>query len=169
MERCKLVCVLPQVELCCPQFHPQTCFYWVSAVTCKQTNCNVDDFYCICCYPRGITSKIGCNFQYVIAVSMGFYKPIMMLMFLIPGVLFIYFTKLFGRNSRGWNVFMWSMLIIGKQDYAICNDLRAWLPSGIICESMAYTLLQSKARTKDFFGHIDQYVQRFVINYWLEN
>jgi len=51
--------------------------------------------------------------EYVIAVSMGFYKPIMMLMFLIPGVLFIYFTKLFGRNSRGWNVFMWSMLIIG--------------------------------------------------------
>jgi len=51
--------------------------------------------------------------EYVIAVSLGFYKPILLLMFLIPGVLFIYLTKMFGRGSRAWNIFMWSMLIVG--------------------------------------------------------
>jgi len=51
--------------------------------------------------------------EYVIAVSLGFYKPILLLMFLVPGVLFIYLTKMFGRGSRAWNIFMWSMLIIG--------------------------------------------------------
>jgi len=51
--------------------------------------------------------------EYIIAASLGFWKPIMLLMFLFPGVLFVYFTRLFGKGSRGWNVFMWAMLIIG--------------------------------------------------------
>ncbi len=64
--------------------------------------------------------------EYVIAVSLGFYKPILFLMFVFPGgtihpmivahtlvsVLFIYLTKMF-RGSRMWNIFMWAMLIIG--------------------------------------------------------
>jgi len=50
--------------------------------------------------------------EYVLATCMGFWKPIMFLMFTIPGVLFIYLTKLM-KNSPIWNVFMWAMLIIG--------------------------------------------------------
>jgi len=50
--------------------------------------------------------------EYVLAMSLGFYKPIVFLMFLVPGVLFIPLTGLF-KGSRGWNVFMWAMLIIG--------------------------------------------------------
>jgi len=51
--------------------------------------------------------------EYVISVSMGFYKPILLLMFLVPGVLFIYLTRILGQGSRAWNVFMWAMLIVG--------------------------------------------------------
>jgi len=50
--------------------------------------------------------------EYILAICLGFYKPIMFLMFLVPGVLFIPLTRLF-KGSRGWNVFMWAMLIIG--------------------------------------------------------
>jgi len=50
--------------------------------------------------------------EYVIAVSLGFYKPVMFVLFIVPGVLFIYLTKLM-RGSRMWNIFMWAMLIIG--------------------------------------------------------
>jgi hypothetical protein len=43
---------------------------------------------------------------------MGFYKPILLYLFLIPGVLFIYLTRIM-RDSRMWNIFMWFMLIVG--------------------------------------------------------
>eukprot|EP01130_Rhizamoeba_saxonica_P013391 TRINITY_DN5717_c0_g1_i3.p1 TRINITY_DN5717_c0_g1~~TRINITY_DN5717_c0_g1_i3.p1 ORF type:complete len:462 (+),score=36.47 TRINITY_DN5717_c0_g1_i3:373-1758(+) len=50
--------------------------------------------------------------EYIVAIALGFYKPILLIMFLLPGVLFIYLTKLF-VGWRGWNIFMWTMLIIG--------------------------------------------------------
>lgn len=33
-------------------------------------------------------------------------------MFVVPGVLFIYLTKVM-KGNRMWNIFMWAMLIIG--------------------------------------------------------
>eukprot|EP01116_Phalansterium_solitarium_P023464 TRINITY_DN8228_c0_g1_i1.p1 TRINITY_DN8228_c0_g1~~TRINITY_DN8228_c0_g1_i1.p1 ORF type:complete len:641 (-),score=238.70 TRINITY_DN8228_c0_g1_i1:95-2017(-) len=50
--------------------------------------------------------------EYIICVAMGFYKPILFFLFVIPGVLFIYLTR-FLKNWSFWNVFMWAMLIIG--------------------------------------------------------
>lgn len=50
--------------------------------------------------------------EYIIACSLGFYKPILFMMFVIPGVLFIYLTEFF-RGWNGWNIFMWAMLFIG--------------------------------------------------------
>jgi len=62
--------------------------------------------------------------EYVIAVSLGFYKPVMFVMFVVPGVLFIYLTQLM-RGSRMWNIFMWAMLIIGH-GMLIALYSRAW-------------------------------------------
>eukprot|EP01116_Phalansterium_solitarium_P000205 TRINITY_DN10118_c0_g1_i2.p1 TRINITY_DN10118_c0_g1~~TRINITY_DN10118_c0_g1_i2.p1 ORF type:complete len:617 (-),score=211.83 TRINITY_DN10118_c0_g1_i2:633-2483(-) len=50
--------------------------------------------------------------EYIIAVALGFYKPVLFIMFVVPGVLFIYLTK-FMKESHFWNIFMWAMLIIG--------------------------------------------------------
>lgn len=50
--------------------------------------------------------------EYAVAVALGFYKPILFIMFMFPGVLFIPLTKSY-KGSRGWNVFMWAMLIVG--------------------------------------------------------
>lgn len=50
--------------------------------------------------------------EYVLIVALGFFKPVMFLMFFFPGVFFIPLTRLF-KGSRGWNIFMWAMLIVG--------------------------------------------------------
>lgn len=50
--------------------------------------------------------------EYIIAIGLGFYKPILLIMFVVPGVLFIYLTKFF-KGNRMWNIFMWAMLIVG--------------------------------------------------------
>ena len=44
--------------------------------------------------------------QFIIGFAFGFYKPILMLMFSIPGVLFIYLSKIFG-DARFLNIFMY--------------------------------------------------------------
>jgi len=50
--------------------------------------------------------------EYIIACALGFWKPVLLLMFSVPGVLFVYLTSSF-RGWNGWNVFMWCMLIVG--------------------------------------------------------
>jgi len=62
--------------------------------------------------------------EYIIATSIGFYKPILFFMFLFPGMLFIPLSKRF--HSRISNIFMWAMLIIG---HGILMGLygRAWM------------------------------------------
>lgn len=62
--------------------------------------------------------------EYVIAISIGFYRPILFSMFVVPGVLFIYLTRIM-RDSRLWNVFMWGMLMIGH-GFLVSLYCRAW-------------------------------------------
>jgi len=50
--------------------------------------------------------------EYVVATCLGFYKPILFILFVVPGVLFIYLTKIF-RDNQISNIFFWSMLIVG--------------------------------------------------------
>lgn len=50
--------------------------------------------------------------EYIVAIGLGFYKPILFVLFIVPGVLFIYLTK-FLKGNRFWNIFMWAMLIVG--------------------------------------------------------
>jgi len=51
--------------------------------------------------------------EYIIAISFRFYRPILIFIFLFPGVLFIYLTK-FYKGRRIWNIFMWAMLLFGQ-------------------------------------------------------
>lgn len=62
--------------------------------------------------------------EYAIAVALGFYKPILFLMFVVPGVLFIYLTK-WMKGNRIWNIFMWAMLIVGH-GILVALYARAW-------------------------------------------
>jgi len=50
--------------------------------------------------------------EYIISVALGFFLPILGLLFSGPGLLFILLTK--GQTSRVWNVFMWIMLATGN-------------------------------------------------------
>ena len=50
--------------------------------------------------------------EYIIAVSMGFFLPILLILFTGPGLVFILLT----HNKTGWvwNLFMWIMLATGN-------------------------------------------------------
>lgn len=49
--------------------------------------------------------------EYIVTVVMGFFLPILFVLFGGPGVLFIGLTR--RKTARIWNVFMWIMLSIG--------------------------------------------------------
>jgi len=44
--------------------------------------------------------------EYIISFALGFFYPVMLVMFGGVGVFFIFLTKM-GRGNRAWNVFMW--------------------------------------------------------------
>jgi sterol O-acyltransferase len=48
--------------------------------------------------------------EMVLAASLGFFYPILLLMFGGPGIIFINFTK---DKDQPWNIFVWAMLLIG--------------------------------------------------------
>jgi len=62
--------------------------------------------------------------EYIIFAALGVYKPILFLMFLVPGVGFIFLTR-GNSNSRIWNVFMWAMLLMGH-GFLVGLYTRAW-------------------------------------------
>lgn len=62
--------------------------------------------------------------EYIIAVAFGFYKPVLFMMFTIPGVFFIYLTKSF-KDHQILNIFMWMMLFIGH-GLLVALYSRAW-------------------------------------------
>jgi sterol O-acyltransferase len=49
--------------------------------------------------------------EYIVTVVMGFFLPILFVLFGGPGILFIGLTR--RKTARIWNVFMWIMLSIG--------------------------------------------------------
>ena len=49
--------------------------------------------------------------EQIIACAMGFFYPVLMLMFGGPGVYFVNLTK---KNTRFYNVFLWLMLSVGN-------------------------------------------------------
>lgn len=50
--------------------------------------------------------------EYLICVAMGFFFPILGILFTGPGLIFILLTK--NQTGRIWNAFMWMMLAIGN-------------------------------------------------------
>uniref|UniRef100_A0A7S2RHP6 Diacylglycerol O-acyltransferase n=1 Tax=Rhizochromulina marina TaxID=1034831 RepID=A0A7S2RHP6_9STRA len=50
--------------------------------------------------------------EYIVAASLGFFFPILFVLFGGPGIWFMQLTK--GRKGRTWNIFMWVMLATGQ-------------------------------------------------------
>ena len=50
--------------------------------------------------------------EYLVCVAMGFFLPILAVLFTGPGLVFILLTK--NRTGRIWNIFMWLMLTTGN-------------------------------------------------------
>lgn len=50
--------------------------------------------------------------EYLICVAMGFFLPVLGILFTGPGLIFILLTK--NKTGRIWNAFMWMMLAIGN-------------------------------------------------------
>jgi hypothetical protein len=50
--------------------------------------------------------------EYLICVAMGFFFPILGILFTGPGLIFILLTK--NKTGRIWNIFMWLMLATGN-------------------------------------------------------
>jgi sterol O-acyltransferase len=48
--------------------------------------------------------------EVVLAASLGFFYPILLLLFGGPGIIFIQFTK---NKKEPWNIFVWAMLLVG--------------------------------------------------------
>ena len=51
--------------------------------------------------------------EYILTMGCKFFYPVLLFMFGGLGVFFVPFTRLW-RNARGWNIFLWSMLLIGQ-------------------------------------------------------
>ena len=51
--------------------------------------------------------------EYILTMGCKFCFPVLLLMFGGLGVFFVPLTRLW-RNARGWNIFLWSMLLIGQ-------------------------------------------------------
>ncbi|ETO28186.1 hypothetical protein RFI_08945 [Reticulomyxa filosa] len=51
--------------------------------------------------------------EYVLFMAMKFFYPVLLIMFGGIGVFFIPLTDMW-KNARGWNVFLWSTLLIGQ-------------------------------------------------------
>lgn len=52
--------------------------------------------------------------EYIIAVAMQFFYPVLLVMFLFFGVAFVYLTRFVGTSGRAWNIFFWTNLIVGN-------------------------------------------------------
>lgn len=52
--------------------------------------------------------------EYIIALSLKFFYPVLLVMFLFFGVGFVFLTKHLGTTGRWWNIFFWANLIIGN-------------------------------------------------------
>ena len=50
--------------------------------------------------------------EYLLSIALGFFLPVLAVLFSGPGLLFILLTR--GQTSRVWNVFMWVMLATGN-------------------------------------------------------
>ena len=50
--------------------------------------------------------------EYIVAASLGFFFPILFVLFGGPGIWFMQLTR--GRKGRPWNIFMWVMLATGQ-------------------------------------------------------
>ena len=50
--------------------------------------------------------------EYLVCVAMGFFLPILAILFTGPGLIFILLTK--NKTGRVWNIFMWLMLTTGN-------------------------------------------------------
>lgn len=101
----------------------------------------------------------------IIAAAMGYFYPVLLLMFGGPGVLF---TRLRGKSSAFTNVFMWLMLSVGtgllmvlysrefyaRQDSAATAEIEAQIPGSwynfMVPRSwVVYTLATSPAAAAD--------------------
>eukprot|EP01013_Petalomonas_cantuscygni_P004216 TRINITY_DN1453_c1_g2_i1.p1 TRINITY_DN1453_c1_g2~~TRINITY_DN1453_c1_g2_i1.p1 ORF type:complete len:865 (+),score=164.83 TRINITY_DN1453_c1_g2_i1:109-2703(+) len=50
--------------------------------------------------------------EIIVAAALHMFYPVLLILFGLPGVLFIFLTS--GNTHRFWNVFMWAMLMIGS-------------------------------------------------------
>ena len=69
-------------------------------------------------YPRTVAMAVvfgtsALIHEYIIIMGCKFCYPVLLFMFGGMGVFFVPFTRLW-RNARGWNIFLWSMLLIGQ-------------------------------------------------------
>ena len=62
--------------------------------------------------------------EYILCYTFGFFYPVLMIMFGCVGVFFIWLTKLY-KGSRGWNIFMWFMLMVGQGSLLVLYS-REW-------------------------------------------
>lgn len=72
-------------------------------------------------FTKGKSSKLFCFFmvfiisaimhEFILAISMRFFYPILLVMFGGPGVIYTFFSK---QDSRSLNVFVWSMFFVGN-------------------------------------------------------
>ena len=50
--------------------------------------------------------------EYIVSIALGFFLPVLGVLFSGPGLLFILLTK--NQTNRVWNIFMWIMLATGN-------------------------------------------------------
>ena len=83
--------------------------------------------------------------EYIIAVSMGFFLPILLFLFTGPGLVFILLTH--NKTGRVWNLFMWIMLATGnamlmvlycREYYARDRATGAGSPNDVILNNNAH-------------------------------
>jgi len=72
--------------------------------------------------------------EYIIACALGFFYPVLFIMFAGVGVMFIFLTEFF-KGHPMWNIFFWAMLITGngmlmvlysREYYARTTAFDAW-------------------------------------------
>merc|ERR1712129_76690 len=81
--------------------------------------------------------------EYILTVAFGFYFPVLLFMFGGLGVFFVPLTRLW-RNARGWNIFLWCMLLIGQGILLVLYS-REYYARELVEGEVAYKFIDRKS------------------------